>query len=185
MPKTGAGLIALGSLLLGGGTTIGATAGGLASCDDCDSSKAAEGRRAGLAIFSSFSLGTGTALLAIGLVMRRQFRASPAAAIPDAPRTGVGMQLVGLGLMVVGSGFATFGLLGFERSCWNCESFYTRTATLSLSLASVTVGSGLMIGGAARRGNYKAWASGRAAHTIVPSFSIGPNGVHFGIAGRF
>jgi hypothetical protein len=187
VPNTGVGLISLGGVLLGGGATLGATAIGFAACDDCDSSVAAEGRRFGLAMVGAFSIGAGTTMLAIGLVSRRQFRTSPAAAIPNAPRTGAGMQLAGLGLMVVGSGFATFGLLGFAGSCQHCGSFHTQAATLSLTLglASATVGSGLMIGGAARRGKYKAWAKNRAAHTIAPTLSVGPNGVHFGIAGQF
>jgi hypothetical protein len=187
VPNTGVGLISLGSLLLGGGATLGATAIGFASWDDSDPSVAAEGRRAVLGMVGGFSIGAGTTMLAIGLVIRRQFRASPAAAIPNAPRTGAGMQLAGLGLIAMGSGFATFGMLGFAGSCQNCETSYTQAVALSLSLglASATVGSGLMIGGAVRRGKYKAWAEGRAAHTIAPTLSVGPNGVHFGVAGRF
>ncbi len=171
--------------MIGSGATLGGTAIGFASWDDSDPSLAAEGRRAGVAMFSSFSIGAGTAVLAVGLVMRRQFRASPAAAIPNAPRTGAGMQLTGLGLMAMGSGFATFSVLDYAVSCQGCEPFYTRTTVLSLSLASVAVGAGLMFGGAARRGNYMTWAKSRTAATIAPTLSLEANGMHFGVAGQF
>jgi hypothetical protein len=180
VPRTGSGLITVGSIGLGIGGALGIAAIAQAAVPDHQ----AEGQ---LGLSAAMLVGSGTAMLAIGLVVRRQYRKAP---IPDAPRTGSGMQLGGLVLMAGGTVAAIAG--GFDLSTQICDGTGcypyipgTAAAGVGCGLAGVVTGSALLIAGSLRKRNYRHWAESRQATRIRPTFVAGRSGVQFGIAGRF
>lgn len=185
VPSDGSGLITLGGVALGTGGVLGLMSIGLTVANE---PRTRSGREIA-AFVSPFGLGAGTVLLSLGLVVRRQFRASEAGAIPDAPRTGGGMLLGGLGLMLGGTAFAAQA--GVDLSTVTCSGAGGCYATrpigapiqLGCGLAAVAVGSGLLIGGVRRRAAYRSWALERAK--LQPVVNVGPSAAVFGLAGRF
>jgi hypothetical protein len=185
VPNDGAGLITLGSILLGTGATLGATSLGLTLANDPKSRSARE--LGGIA--SAASLGTGALLLTLGLVVRRQFRRSPAGNIPDAPRPGGGMLLGGLGLIAGGIFFTAQASI--DMATTTCSGslgcYQTRPIgapiQLGLALGSIVAGTGLLVVGVQRRQGYQRWARQRAQ--LQPSLGMGPTSFTLGLSGRF
>jgi hypothetical protein len=128
-------------------------------------------------------------LLTLGLVVRRQFRRSAAGNIVDAPRIGSGMLLGGLGLIVGGTvagaqaiGDITILVCSGSMGCQQRRPIGA-PIQLGLALASMAVGTGLVVGGVKRRLGYKQWMLKRAQ--LQPSFGIGLTSLTIGLAGRF
>jgi hypothetical protein len=185
VPSDGAGLITLGSILLGTGASVGVTSVGLTVANDRDTRNLRE--IGGIA--SAVGLGGGAVLLTLGLVVRQQFRRSAAGNIADAPRIGSGMLFGGLGLLVGGTA-ATAQAIGditilVCTGSLGCQQRRPIGAPiqLGLALASMAVGTGLVVGGVKRRLGYKQWALQRAQ--LQPSFGIGPTSFTLALAGRF
>jgi hypothetical protein len=185
VPKDGAGLITLGSFFLGGGATLGFTSVGLTLANDPSTRTARE--VSGIA--SGISLGSAAVLLTLGLVVRQQFRNSPAGNIPDAPRPGGGMLLGGLGLILGGTIFAAHAIVDMSiltcsgsRGCYRTRPIGA-PVQLGLALGSMVVGTGLLIGGVQRRKGYQRWARQRAQ--LQPSLGMGPTSFTIGLSGRF
>jgi hypothetical protein len=184
VPNTGAGFITLGSLLLGGGGAMAFTGVGLAY-DDTDNRTTEQL----LGLGGAASMGAGTVILAIGLAIRHQYRASPDAAIPYAPHTGAGMQFGGIGVLTIGSVLLVSGAFDLAVATCTSQGCYQGGAAaaiqMGVGLAGLAAGSGLLIAGSSRRAKYKAWDKARTASTILPTFSVRANGLQFGVAGRF
>jgi hypothetical protein len=183
VPTDGSGMITAGSLLI----TAGAAMGIAAIPDAIEPGYQAEQV---LGIAAAAMMSSGTVVLVIGTAIRRSFRKSPAAAIPDAPRTGSGMQLGGL-VLLAGGGLGTLAAVAnFSTSSCDAAGCYSYTnasaATgLACGLTSAVVGSGLLIAGSLRKRNYRRWAQSRRTSTIQPTFVGGRTGVQLGLAGRF
>lgn len=185
VPSTGAGLITLGSVLLGTGATYGLTSVALTLDND---PRRRSARETG-AVASGVSLGAGALLLTLGLVVRRQFRHSAAGNIEGAPRTGGGMLVGGLGLIVGGAAFTAHAVVDLSTfTCSGTLGCYRARPIgspieLGLALAGIAVGSGLVVGGMKRRLGYQRWALQRAQ--LQPTFTMGPTSFTLGLAGRF
>lgn len=185
VPVDGNGMLAFGSVLLGTGATLGAISLGLTIAGvDFD----AKTRRDMAGVAGIIGLGSGAILLTLGLVTRGQFRRSAAGQIPDAPRTGNGMLLGGVGLIALGTGFGIHAIVDMVvLTCSSSGCAASRPigapVQLGLALGGIAVGAGLAAGGVWRRHGYERWARGRAQ--LQPSFNATPTSMSFGIAGRF
>jgi hypothetical protein len=184
VPSNGAGLLTLGSMLLGTGATLGITAIVQTSLDD---PRTRSGRELA-AVMTGPLMGAGIVTTVLGLVIRRQFRASPAAAIRDAPRTGNGMLLGGIGLLLGGTAFAAEALVDLNTlECSDTGCFAVRPIgaplQLGLALAGVAVGTGLVVPGVRRRLAYRTWAKQRLE--LQPRVGASATSLSFGLVGRF
>lgn len=184
VPSDGSGSIALGSLLLVSGGVAAITAVVLAAEPDLSPTSSP-----GLpAMAAGVQLATGTVFLTLGLVIRRQFRSKPA--IPGAPRTGGGMLLGGLGLMVGGTAYAAHALVDMTTEicvadaaeCQAIRPIGSRVE-LGFALASMAVGTGLFAVGVRRRVGYLRWEEQRLR--LQPAISFSPGSLQLGITGQF
>lgn len=186
VPSDGAGLITLGGILLATGATLGVTAIVQATVGDPRTTSNIA------AIMTGPVLGAGIVTTSLGLVVRRQFRASPTAAIPDAPRIGSGMLLGGIGLIAGGTAFSAHALVDLttelcshDGATWECRDIRPIGAPIQLgiALAGVVVGTGLVIPGVRQRLTYRKWAKQRLQ--LQPSAGASRTSLSLGLAGRF
>jgi hypothetical protein len=180
VPSDGSGMMTLGTLLLVSGSIVGTSAVVLAAEPELSptSFTGMYGMLAGV------QLGAGTVFLTLGLVVRKQFERKPA--IPGAPRTGGGMLLGGLGLMLGGTGYAALAIVDIGSDICpggSCRPIRPIGAPIQLgfSIASALVGTGLFAAGVRRRAGYLRWDAAR----LRPVASGGPGGFQVGIMGRF
>lgn len=181
LPNDGSGVITLGSMMIVGGSAMTAISIGHAFVPGPQGEVI-------VASHGALALTAGTIMLAVGIMTRTKHRNS----IPDAPRSGSGMQLGGLALLASG-GIATI-FSGIDLGtvvCAGTECYPYRPLTaqigLGCGLGGVVVGSGLLIAGSLRKRKYRRWAESRlpSASAIQPTFVAGRTGIQLGLAGRF
>jgi hypothetical protein len=184
VPVDGHGLITFGSISFGTGVALGSTSIVITMTDGHLRNRTP---RDATAIAGITGMAGGGILMLLGLISRQHFRQNPANHYPEAPHTGNGMLLGGIGLLALGTGFTLHAVVDMTDTCFSpgCDPERPIGAPVQLgfALSGIAVGTGLMIGGVKRRLGYERWAKQRAQ--LRPTFAVVPTSFVIGLAGRF
>lgn len=184
VPVDGHGLITFGSILLGTGAALGFTSVGITIADEHLRNRTP---RDATAISGVIGMVGGGLLVTLGLISRGHFRLNPANHYPEAPHTGNGMLLGGIGLLALGTGFTVHAVVDMTDTCESpgCDPERPIGAPVQLgfALSGIAIGTGLVFGGVKRRLGYERWAKQRAQ--LQPTFAVAPTSFVIGLAGRF
>jgi hypothetical protein len=172
VPRDGKGLLAFGSLFMIGGAA--ATGLGIGAWVDGFPGVGLAGTLVGV-----HALGFGLAATLVGVKRQRNHRKWLAATQLQPPRSGLGLLGAGTALMMGSVGVLLVSIVSdWQTTTW---LFPAGTAAGTTGLA---IGATTLVVGSVRHHRFERWRT-EQVRDMLPTFSIGPHGVHLGLSGRF